>query len=683
MNKNFLFLFFLLVCSGAVAQQIPGTPSRDTIRSLNKDVTVYAYGQRTTLINTAAAVSVLDKNALQRAEPISFVAAVNTVPGVKMDERSPGSYRISIRGNLLRSTFGVRNVKVYLNGLPYTDASGNTYFNQLAINSIDNMEIIKGPGGSMYGAGTGGVMLLVNDPEQPRSTIQVVGGSYGLFSLAGKYFFGNKKVKQSLSYTHQQSDGYRDHTNLRRDAVGYTVSAYAAKKHHLTGNALYSNLFYETPGGLTMAQVTQNPRQARPATALFRSATDQQAAIFLSTAYLSFSDEVTLSRKWKNFTGAYFSYTDLKNPAIRNFEQKNENGAGGRSVFNFLNGKYSAAFGGEYQYSFINTATYGNDRGKKTALQYHDKIPVGQLNIFAQAGVGLPFRTQLTAGLSYNSFHYGFNRVSAPVLKDGSRFSPQYIPRISLLKKIGTIGSAYLSYSLGYSPPTIDEIHAGNGIFNKALSAEQGRNSEAGIKLMLPDQRLYAEISYYVFHLRNTIVSRRDASGGDFFVNAGKTNQHGLEFSFRFLPLNTTAGFVHRIQLQAVGTYVHATFADYRQGTVSYSGKKLTGTSPFIFSFLADLVTAPGLYTNITYSYTDRIPLNDANTVFGKAYGLLFTKFGWQKKLASKMTGDVFAGIQKSFRKNYSLGNDLNADGNRFFNPSVLQSFTAGLGLRF
>ena len=682
---HFLFLFFFAsVC--ASAQTIEPVAAKDSVLFKEKTtagVTVYAFAQHNTILYTAAAVSLLNKNDLQRNGASSFVTAMNTVAGIRTDERSPGSYRISIRGNLLRSTFGVRNVKVYLNGLPYTDASGNTYFNELALNSIDNMEIIKGPGGSMYGAGTGGVILLNNDPAQKNSTVQITGGSYGSLSASGKYYTGNKKIKQSLSFSHDRSDGYRNQSAMRRDAAGYTLTASLGKRNIITGNILYSNLFYKTPGGLTQAQLLSNPRQARPSTALFPGAAEQQAALYLSTIYTGISDGINLGGKWKNTTGIYFSYTGFRNPTIRNYEQKNEKSTGGRTVFEFSSGKYSVATGAEYQYSYINTSVSDNDHGTKTLLQYHDKIPVHQLNLFAQAAVLLPLRSQLTAGISYNDFYYGFNRVSIPMLKDNSGFSPQYIPRISLQKKAGKNSAVYFSYSKGYSPPTIDEIHASDGIFNKVLHAEDGSNYEAGIKTQLLKNRLYADLSGYIFHLQHSIVSRRDATGADYYVNAGKTNQEGLEFSLSWNAIEKETGFVSNFKLRSSATYVHARFADYQQETVKYSGNLLTGTSPFIFFALADLRTGPGFYTNVTYTYTDKIPLNDANTFFAKAYNIACIKLGWQTDLSSAVSLDLFGSIQKGFNKNYSLGNDLNADANRFFNPAAPQIFTGGIALKF
>ena len=681
MNKALLILWITVTGSLCATAQRNALPA-DSIK-VNEEITVYAFSQSALLKNTPAAVTVIDQQTLQRFNNNSFVATMNTVPGVKMDERSPGSYRISIRGNLLRSAFGVRNVKVYLDGLPYTDASGNTYFNALAVNSIDKMEIIKGPGGSMYGAGTGGVILLRNEPADSNSHVLLSAGNYGMFAGEGKYRFGKGGTEQDLSFTHQQGDGYRHHSKMRRDVAGYTLSQKVGSRSTIRANILYSNLSYETPGGLTLSQINADSRQARPASSILPGSEQQKAGIYLSTFYGSILAKTNLNKSWSTSTGVYFSQTSLRNPAIRNFEQKQESGAGGRTVFSFTQPGFDLLFGGEYQYSFINTSVYNNKGGEKAALQFHDKIPVHQGNIFVQASVKLPLRSKLTGGISFNDFFYGFHRVSLPALIDQSNFTPQYIPRLSLLKGIGKAGSIYVIFSKGYSPPTIDEIHAGNGIFNKALEAEKGINYEAGIRLPLLKDKLFAEINYYIFHLDHTIVRRIDAGGGDYFLNAGRTNQRGLEYSFSWLPLNNVPSFIRHLHLQATGNYLHARFQQYKQGNADYSGNRLTGSPPFVFSLLADIRSRAGVYSHINYSYTDRIPLNDANSFFAGAYRLFAIKLGWVKKLPHSMALDIFSSIQKSFNKPYSLGNDLNAEGNRFFNPSAPQTLVVGMGLRF
>jgi iron complex outermembrane receptor protein len=151
--KPFVFLF--LICTvPAFAQQ------EDSVKVL-QEITIRAYEADRPLLQVPASVGLVLKEDLERFNNTSLVSAANTLPGVRMEERSPGSYRFSIRGSSLRAPFGVRNVKVYWNDLPLTDAGGNTYLNQLDANTIQQMEIIKGPGSSLYGAGTGGVLLLI------------------------------------------------------------------------------------------------------------------------------------------------------------------------------------------------------------------------------------------------------------------------------------------------------------------------------------------------------------------------------------------------------------------------------------------------------------------------------------------------------------------------------------------
>src|SRR5690606_28474974 len=114
------------------------TPHDSTTIQL-EEVEIQSYGFTLSDRLLPAAVTVLNQTKLATAADPSFVRAVNTVAGVKMDERSPGSYRLSIRGNLLRSPFGVRNVKVYWNGIPFTDASGTTYLNQVGFDNVGEM----------------------------------------------------------------------------------------------------------------------------------------------------------------------------------------------------------------------------------------------------------------------------------------------------------------------------------------------------------------------------------------------------------------------------------------------------------------------------------------------------------------------------------------------------------------
>ena len=152
--RNFLMI------SGIIRAQV-NTKVSDTVdRKLLQEVVVQAYEQNRRLSDVPVAVGVITTAEWNRYNKMSIVPAMNSVPGVRMEERSPGSYRLSFRGSTLRSPFGVRNVKVYIDGIPFTDPGGNTYLTQLAPFDMYSLELIKGPAGSLYGAATGGALLI-------------------------------------------------------------------------------------------------------------------------------------------------------------------------------------------------------------------------------------------------------------------------------------------------------------------------------------------------------------------------------------------------------------------------------------------------------------------------------------------------------------------------------------------
>lgn len=651
------------------------------------DTVVKAYESNAGINRLPVTVSVLNKAALNRFSNTSLIAAVNTVPGVKMDERSPGSYRLSIRGNLLRSPFGVRNVKVYWNGIPFTDANGNTYLNAIDFPNVDRVEIIKGPGGSMYGAGTGGVVLLENsagEKDESYLKVSMLGGSYGTAGGNVLYHQNNGKQVTDIQYSHLQADGWRDQTAMRRDVFRYTSSFTISEKQKINAHIFYGDLYYQTPGGLTQAQLDANPRQSRPAGGPFQSAQAQLASLNTKTLFAGFSDEYQLSSALKSVAAVYVSHTNFRNPSILNYQRKTELGYGARA-FMQLNAKpFVLHLGGEYQNGFTATRTFANKLGVPDTLMFDDEIAAKQFNIFLQAAAELPAGFSLNAGLSYNNYQYGFARLNQlPFNNIDHRFDPVLVPRISLLKKINTAINLYATVSKGFSPPTIDEIVPSTGIFNETLQAEKATNYEGGIRATLLPNKLYAEAAYYQLQLKNTIVTRRDAAGSDYFVNAGNTSQRGFESQVNYYPIRKANGFLQELKIWSSYSNIHARFKDYVQNTNDYSGNKLTGTPSDVYNGGVDLTLKNGCYLNNTYTYTSAIPLNDANTFEAKAYQLIFVRAGYKTNLGKKTIGEIWAAYNKSFNTPYGLGNDLNAAGNRYFNPSAPQTFTAGISLQF
>ncbi len=198
--KTRILLAAMMISGFAHAQQDSTRLPDSTDRKTLQEVVVTAYEQNRRLADVPAAIGVLTPGQFNRFGNISIVSAFNSIPGVRMEERSPGSYRLSFRGSTLRSPFGVRNVKVYLDGIPFTDPGGSTYLTQLSPFNIASLEVIKGPAGSLYGAGTGGAVLVKTLPDnwQPGFSASYTAGSFATQSVNAQVRFGDASKQHQL-----------------------------------------------------------------------------------------------------------------------------------------------------------------------------------------------------------------------------------------------------------------------------------------------------------------------------------------------------------------------------------------------------------------------------------------------------------------------------------------------------
>lgn len=681
MYRNWTHLAFcLLPTFGAFAQEaVP--PATDTTKILN-EVVIEAYAYNRPSEEVPASVAVVSAKELERFNNTSFLPAVNAIPGVRMEERSPGSYRFSIRGSLLRSPFGVRNVKVYWNGLPFTDGGGNTYLNLLDFSSVGSMEIIKGPGGSLYGAGTGGVMLLKSpSPLENRVELSAIVGSYGLqrYSLAGETH--SSKTDLRFQYAHQQADGYRKQTAMRRDGLHGDIDFKIASDYTLSATLFYTDLFYETPGGLTKAQYDADPKQARPASPVAPGAVEQKAAVTNKTGYFGLRDNFQWNDSWSTQTGMYGSISSFDNPTIRNYEKRDETNFGVRTQTQYvfedkLKGKIT--FGGEYQYFRSPITVYGNALGVIDTVQTDDKLRSRLLLFFAQAELDLTHNFFLTVGASANFLKYKFTTLyPTPVIDQSRTFDAVVSPRLALLKKFNLV-SAYASVSQGFSPPSLAEVRPSAGTYNNDLNSERGVNYELGFKGSLMRGQFRYDVSAYDFRLDETIVIQRTSDGAEYFVNAGRTSQQGLEATVSWTPEINSKSF--GLSLWSSYTYNHYRFKDYESDGNNYSGNRLTGVAPTIVLWGAD-ATLDKFYLNVTANYTDALPLNDANTAYASDYFLLGARVGYRSDPQKNFTYEIFTGIDNALDKRYSLGNDLNAIGGRYYNTAAPRNFYFGIKL--
>src|SRR5690554_2191286 len=232
-------------------------------------VEIIAYFNKQKILGFTSSAQSISAEQIENQQTTTLLPALNTVPGIRMEERSPGSYRLAMRGSLIRSPFGIRNVKVYIDEFPLTDAGGNTYLNLLDPSAISSIHVLKGPDGSLYGANSGGVIRIQPkgfDSAENKGTLLLSSGSFGLFQ---EQFSIQRKISDRYSFSLDQSftisDGYRNNSALNKKTFQTAHRFNYSDKNELRFFLLYTDLYYQTPGGLTQNQMQENPRMARPA----------------------------------------------------------------------------------------------------------------------------------------------------------------------------------------------------------------------------------------------------------------------------------------------------------------------------------------------------------------------------------------------------------------------------------
>jgi iron complex outermembrane recepter protein len=682
--KYWICVAILTISGMTRGQNIAKIP--DTVeRKLLQEVVVQAYEQNRRLADVAAAVGVITNSEWNRYNKMSIVPAVNSIPGVRMEERSPGSYRLSFRGSTLRSPFGVRNVKVYIDGIPFTDPGGNTYLTQLAPFDMYSLELIKGPAGSLYGAATGGALLIRSRPEtwQPGFTAEYGYGSFNSNNINAQVRLGNENGGNIVSLSHQTSDGYRDHTNLRRDIVTWESMLKKNDRQTLSTYAFYGSLYYQTPGALTLSEYNKNPAQSRPAVGSTPSADQAQAAIYQKTFLAAITNTYRISEKFQNSTNFYGAYTNYLNPTFRNYEFRNEPHFGGRTVFNYNTDIFHISFGGEAQKGFFQTQDYGNTNGTPDTLQTNDNINTWTYTLFAQADIFFGKGWQASAGLSYNNSFIGIDRISVPgFVPRNKKFSNELAPRIAISKKITPDFLLYASISKGFSPPAVAEVLPSTTSINTDLQPENGISYETGIKSSFFNKRLYFEIIGFYFELQNAIVDRKDSSGNDYYVNAGSSTQKGIESQLSYQLLPSAFGFINSARIWAAYTLDNFTYGDFVKANINYNGKHFPGVANNTFTGGVDLNSRPGIFLHLTYYYSDKMPLDDANTAYANAYQLVGGRLGYST-VFQKLSLNFFTGVNNAFNAKYSLGNDINAAGGRYYNAAATANYFIGFSVNF
>jgi iron complex outermembrane receptor protein len=557
------------------------------------------------------------------------------------------------------------------------------------------MEILKGPDGSLFGANSGGVVLL--SPVNRRVDSNYVsaglnGGSYGLVheNTALQNHTGNNQL--NLNQAYENYTGYRQHSAMHRNYFQAVNNWKYDGKNELRALAFYSDLNYQTPGGLTLAQYQANPQQARLPTKVVPGSVQQNAGIYQKILSGGLVNEYHFNNHLRNVLSVFGSYVNFANPFITDYENRYEGTFGFRTYFELTGNKrpnydWKLHLGMEWQQTNADINNYGNRLGVRDTAQTLDKINTNQHFFFTRYAADIFKKLHLEAALSLNFYDYQFLNVypNVETAYTDRNFNPQLMPRIALSYQLTNNFIWRASVSRGYSTPTTAEIRPTDHSINPNLQAQFGWNYETGFRLRNNDESMFLDASVFDYRLQNAIVPRFNADETQYYINAGGTNQPGLELNFSWWIIRqNNSSFIRGLQVNESLTLDRFKFSsDYHDATSNYAGNPLTGVPEQVAVTSFQIKFPQQLSLFIQHNYTAKIPLNDGSTIYAPHYNLLQAKASWQHQINRKAYFEIYAGADNLLNEKYSLGNDLNAVGSRYFNAAAPRNYYVGFGVVF
>ena len=646
-----------------------------------------------TLQRIAASVNVITASDLQRGDQLSIANEINKNPGITMQQGALNTSRITIRGIGARSQYSTNRVKAYIEGIPLTTGEGETTLEDLDLNLIERIEIIKGPASSSYGAGLGGAINLTIIKPQPQTAwarVNGMGGSFGTFKSGITAAVASAKTSGLLSYNHLESNGYRDNSDYNRNTFTAFAKTQLAPAHSLTFFGNYTRLKAYIPSSINLNDFTNNPQAAAFTWAQAQGYESYDKAI----AGISYTWDLGRNSAWT--TSIFGNYRDGYEPRPFDILDENSFSFGIRSNYlaSFKIGEIpvKSSLGVEYFDESYDMQLYenlyesnngmGSLAGNRFSDQHQDRK---YLNLFAQFSLQFTDRLKGEIGLSYNHSRYKLDDIFNENDEDRSgvyTYPRQFLPQGSLNYEVMNAKFIYASISKGFSLPSVAETLTPEGAINTELQPETGISYEVGIKASWLNKKLYTELALYSIQVDNLIVAERIAEDQYVGKNAGKTDHNGIEFLINYRQ-DIKAGW--QLKPYASLTLNDYSFDEFMDNTVDYSGNDLTGVPDKIYNLGLDVDTGVFKF-NLNYRHTGMIPLDDANTLYSESYNLLNVRADYTFVLSRKLKLNLYAGANNITDTRYAAQILPNATGfggaaPRYYYPGDPVNFYGGLGL--
>ncbi|MFW1919149.1 TonB-dependent receptor family protein [Acinetobacter baumannii] len=677
---------------------------------LNSDVaklpTLHVEATRTDTgyLQTPASVFRIEAPQVDSSSQVNLTEVVKGIPSLQIRNREnyAQDLQLSMRGFGARSTFGVRGIRLYVDGIPATMPDGQGQTSNIDLSSLDHVEVLTGPFSSLYGNSSGGTILTSTKEGQGKDSIELSysGGSHDK-SRAGLVLQGGAKGANEPSYiissSYFDTDGYREHSGAEKVLNNAKLSWNLDDGSKINWVTNYVKINADDPGGLTRADWQNNPKQ------VVQNVLDYNARKEIEQTQTGLTWSKPINDQHELYAMTYMGQRQVTQyQSIPDTVQKNPNTpyqAGG--VIDFKRNYYGADFRWMGKELLPNTTLsigvaldamkedrqgYQNfndtgDKGVKGALRRDEDNTLWNIDPYVQASWQFLPTWRLDTGVRYSNVHYkskDYYIVGLNGDNSGKTSYEEVLPSVALSWQITPEVLAYASYAKGFETPTFTEMAypAQGGASTLDLKPSTSDTYETGLK----SQNQLGDFTLAVFQTKtkNDIVSAESFGGRSTFRNADKTLREGVEFAWNkklWRDLTAIASY----------TYLDATF----DSTVPAAGKISEipegNAIPGIAKNQAyvSLAWQPshGLYGGVDVQYMDKVYVNDTNSDAAPSYSVTSANVGYAWVMGDWKVNS-FARVDNLFDRNYAgsvIVNDSTQPVGRYFEPADGRNWSAGL----
>jgi iron complex outermembrane receptor protein len=684
----------ILTCAlsaAAAAQQPAGSasaagsaPSETTPLD---EIVVTATRLETPLNHVPAAISVVNENDIQLGrQQLALDEALSRVPGVFMMDRYnfAQDLRISIRGFGSRANFGIRGVKILVDGIPETLPDGQGSVDSVDLGTASQIEVIRGPSSTLYGNASGGVINVTTEspPQQPFAEVRLSGGEFDFNKSQIKAAGSTDKVGYVVSLSDLNYDGFREQSRAESTQFTTRLNFELGKDRELLATYNYTDQpVSDDPGGVTAALAASDPKAAWPANVQF------DAGEALTQSRLGFVYKVPLNGNNSLTARNYYIWRDFSNKlpfqdgGLVEFDRFF---AGGGLSYNhdgfWLDRPNRLVVGFDVDNQDDDRTRYDNNDGVKGALGFDQNENVSSAGIFLQNELSITKDLLLTLGVRFDQVEFD---VTDHYLADGDDSGDvtekDTSPMAGLVYTLSDALNFYATYSTAFETPTTTEFNdpSGGGGFNQSLDPQTATNYEVGMRGVLAQRHRY-DLSLFTIGVDDELIPFEvpGAPGRDYFVNAGKSTRNGLEFSL-------ISKLTDKWRTTASYTYSDFTFDRFVDADGNdFSGRTIPGTAKNVLYGEIAYQDPNGWFGSIDAIYVSKQFANNANTAISDAYTLSNLRVGYRFDSKSLVVTPFFA-VNNLFDEQYNANLRLNAFGGRYYEAAPGRNLYAGITLNY